>query len=103
MLVYVKVVLPQALAFFLPAYKSDLVALIKATAVVGYIAVQDLTRTGDIVRSRTYEAFFPLIAVAVLYIIMALILIALVDRLEIRTDPKSRKKEDILKGVKTND
>ena len=100
---FFKVVLPQALAYFLPAYKSDLVALIKATAVVGYIAVQDLTRTGDIVRSRTYEAFFPLIAVAVLYLIMALILIALVDRLEIRTDPKRRKREYILKGVKTDD
>ena len=101
--IFFKVVLPQALTYFLPAYKSDLVSLIKATAVVGYIAVQDLTRTGDIVRSRTYEAFFPLIAVAILYIIMALILIALVDRLEVGTDPKRRKKEDILKGVTTND
>ena len=100
---FFKVVLPQALIYFLPTYKSDLVALIKATAVVGYIAVQDLTRTGHIVRSRTYEAFFPLIAVAVLYLIMALILIALVDRLEIRVDPKRRKREDILKGVKTDD
>ena len=97
---FFKVVLPQSLVYFLPTYKSDLVALIKATAVVGYIAVQDLTRTGDIVRSRTYEAFFPLIAVAALYIIMALILIALVDRLEIRTDPKRRTTEEILKEVK---
>ena len=48
----------------MPMYKAEIVSLIKATAVVGYIAVQDLTKMGDIVRSRTYEAFFPLIAVA---------------------------------------
>lgn len=100
---FFSMVLPQALVYFLPSYKSELVSLIKATAVVGYIAVQDLTRMGDIVRSRTYEAFFPLIAVAVIYIIMALILIFLVDRIEIKVDPKRRKREDILKGVKTDD
>jgi polar amino acid transport system substrate-binding protein len=100
---FFSMVLPQALVYFLPSYKSELVSLIKATAVVGYIAVQDLTRMGDIVRSRTYEAFFPLIAVAVIYIIMALILIFLVDRVEIKVDPKRRKREDILKGVKTDD
>jgi polar amino acid transport system substrate-binding protein len=100
---FFKIVLPQALKFFLPSYKSELVALIKATAVVGYIAVQDLTRVGDIVRSRTYEAFFPIISVAVIYFIMAWILIVLVDRIEIKIDPKRRKRDDILKGVKTND
>lgn len=45
--------------------KGEITALVKATAVVGYVAVQDLTKMGDIVRSRTYEAFFPLIAVEV--------------------------------------
>ncbi len=100
---FFKIVLPQAMKFFLPSYKSELVALIKATAVVGYIAVQDLTRVGDIVRSRTYEAFFPIISVAVIYFIMAWILILIVDRIEIKIDPKRRKRDDILKGVKTND
>ena len=78
---------------------GEIVALIKATAVVGYIAVQDLTKMGDIVRSRTYEAFFPLIAVAVIYFVLAAILTAIVNQIELRIDPRRRKPEDILKGV----
>lgn len=65
------IILPQAALHFMPAYKAEVVALIKATAIVGYIAVQDLRKMGDIVRSRTYEAFFPLIAVAVIYFTLA--------------------------------
>ena len=64
---FFKIILPQALPHVLPAYKGEIVGLIKATAVVGYIAVQDLTKMGDLVRSRTYEAFFPLIAVTVIF------------------------------------
>ena len=97
------VVMPQALTIFLPSYKVELVTLIKATAVVGYIAVEDLTRVGDIVRSRTYEAFFPLISVAIIYFLIAGILIFIVNRVELRIDPKRRKREDVLKGIKTND
>ena len=58
---FFRIILPQAVPHILPAYKGEVVGLIKATAIVGYIAVQDLTKMGDIVRSRTYEAFFPLI------------------------------------------
>jgi polar amino acid transport system substrate-binding protein len=97
---FFRIVLPQAMPYILPQFKGELVSLIKATAIVGYIAVEDLTRTGDIIRSRTYEAFFPLIAVAVLYFLMARILIFAAGRIETKTDPKRRKKEDILKGVK---
>ena len=100
---FFRVILPQAVPHFLPAYKGEITALIKATAVVGYIAVQDLTKMGDIVRGRTYEAFFPLIAVAVIYFILAAILTFLVNRLEIVVNPKRRRKENILKGVKTDD
>ena len=100
---FFRVILPQALPHFMPAYKGEITALIKATAVVGYVAVQDLTKMGDIVRSRTYEAFFPLIAVAVIYFILAAILTFLVNRIEIRIDPKRRSKKQILKGVKTDD
>lgn len=100
---FFKVVLPQALEVILPIYKGELVSLIKATAIVGYIAVQDLTRVGDIVRSRTYEAFFPLIAVAIIYFVLARLLIIAVDQLEKRIDPKRRKTEDILKGVNVHD
>ncbi len=100
---FFRIILPQALPHFMPAYKGEITALIKATAVVGYVAVQDLTKIGDIVRSRTYEAFFPLIAVAIIYFILAAILTFLVNRIEIRIDPRRRSKQQILKGVKTDD
>ena len=97
------VVLPQALPYIMPVYREQITALIKATSVVGYVAVQDLTKMGDIVRSRTFEAFFPLLVVAAVYFILAEILTRLARRLEIHADPKRRSKEKILKGVKTGD
>ena len=97
---FFRIILPQAVPHFLPAYKGEIVALIKATAVVGYIAVQDLTKMGDIVRSRTYEAFFPLIAVAIIYFVLAAVLNFIVSRAEITINPKRRKRADILKGIK---
>lgn len=100
---FFRIILPQAVPHFLPAYKGEVVALIKATAIVGYIAVQDLTKMGDIIRGRTYEAFFPLIAVAVIYFILGGILTFLVSRIEININPRRRKREDILKGVDIND
>ena len=100
---FFRIILPQAVPHFLPAYKGEIVALIKATAIVGYIAVQDLTKMGDIVRGRTYEAFFPLIAVAVIYFILAGILTFLVGKIEININPRRRRKEDILKGVEIHD
>ena len=98
---FFRVVLPQALPHIMPSYKGQITALIKATAVVGYVAVQDLTKMGDIVRSRTYEAFFPLIAAAVIYYILAASLTSIVEKIEIRIDPRRRAREDILKGVTT--
>ena len=61
--------------------------------------MQDLTKMGDIVRSRTYEAFFPLIAVAVIYFILAAILIFIVNRIGMHADPRRRTEKQILKGV----
>ena len=95
------IILPQAARHFMPAYKAEIVSLIKATAVVGYIAVQDLTKMGDIVRSRTYEAFFPLIAVAVIYFILAGLLKAITSRATKYVDPEKRSEAKILKGIKT--
>ena len=96
---FFRVILPQALPHVMPAYKGEITSLIKATAIVGYIAVQDLTKMGDIVRSRTYEAFFPLFAVALIYLALAAVLTAIVERIEIRIDPRNRKPEEILKGI----
>ena len=100
---FFRIILPQALPQVLPAYRGEIVGLIKATAVVGYIAVQDLTKMGDIVRSRTYEAFFPLIAVTVIYFLLEGLLRLAVSRVTVNLDPRRRKPGDILKGVKTDD
>jgi polar amino acid transport system substrate-binding protein len=100
---FFRIILPQAVPHFLPTYKGEVVSLIKATAIVGYIAVQDLTKMGDIVRGRTYEAFFPLIAVAIIYFILGSLLTFIVNRIEIHVNPKRRKRDDILKGVKVDD
>ncbi len=94
---FFRFVLPQALPHALSPYKGEVMGLIKATAVVGYIAVQDLTKVGDIVRSRTYEAFFPLIAVTVIYFLLEGIFSFLFGRIERKLDPRRRKPEQILK------
>lgn len=97
---FFKIILPQAAQHFLPIYRNDVVTLIKETSVVGYIAVLDLTKISDLVRSRTYEAFFPLIVTAIMYFVISAILTRIVTAVENSIDPKRRKKEKILKGVK---
>jgi len=92
-------VLPQAVRHVLGSYQSEMVTLLKGTAVVGYIAVQDLTKIGDIVRSRTYEAFFPLIAVAIIYFVLAALLKALINVVAKSTDPSKRTPQEILKDI----
>ena len=100
---FFRIILPQALPHVLPSYKGEIVSLIKATAVVGYIAVQDLTKMGDIVRSRTYEAFFPLIAVTIIYFLLEGLISIFLRRIIRFFNPKRRKPEDILRDVKTDD
>jgi len=55
---FLHVVLPQTVRRILPVYKGEFISLVKMTSIVGYIAVQDLTKASDIVRSRTFDAFF---------------------------------------------
>ena len=98
---FLRIVFPQSLRYILPGYKSAIVSLIKDTAIVGYIAVQDLARVGDIIRSRTYEAFFPLIVTAVIYYLMARGLEVLINLIDFSSDPRRKEKDPILKGVKT--
>ena len=100
---FFRIILPQAVPHVLPSYQGEIVGLIKSTAIVGYIAVQDLTKMGDIVRSRTYEAFFPLIAVTVIYFLLEGLLGFLVGRVRISIDPRKRSPEKILKGVDRHD
>ena len=96
---FFRVILPQAVMHIMPNLKAELGALVKATAVVGYIAAHDLTKAGDVVRNRTFEAFFSLVSVAVIYYLLGKLLAYLVTRIEIYIDPARRTKEQILKGV----
>ncbi|MEG1511827.1 MAG: ABC transporter permease subunit [Bacteroidales bacterium] len=73
------IVMPQAIKSVLPVYKGELISLIKMTSVVGYIAVNDLTKASDIIRSRTFDAFFPLIMVAILYFLLAWLFASALD------------------------
>ena len=92
---FFRIVMPQAALHFLPVYKGEVVSLIKSTSVVGYIAVQDLTKMSDIIRSRTYDALFPLITTAVIYFAVAALLGYLVSRIELRLQP-----DRVNRGVK---
>ncbi len=82
---------PQAAVRFLPVYRGELVTLLNDTSIVGYIAVQDLTKMSDIIRSRSYEAFFPLVVTTLIYFILARFIVLAIDLLQKRIRPKRRK------------
>lgn len=71
------IVFPQAVERGLPLYKSLCINILKATSIVGYIAIQDLTRAGDLIRSRTFDALVPLLVVTVLYFLLVWLIAAL--------------------------
>ena len=68
---FFKIVLPQVVKAVMPVYQGEVVSLLKGTSIVGYIAVADMTRASDLIRSRTFDAFFPLIVTAIIYFLMA--------------------------------
>ena len=70
---------PQALKRALPQFKGEAIALIKNTSVVGYVAIQDLTRACDMIRARTFEAFFPLLFITIIYFILAWLMSKFLD------------------------
>lgn len=76
------IILPQAFKNVLPALCNEFIVLLKETSVSGYVALQDLTKGGDIIRGRTFDAFLPLIAVALIYLVLVMILTKLVSILE---------------------
>ncbi|HBB19658.1 amino acid ABC transporter permease [Ruminococcus flavefaciens] len=84
------IIMPQAFKNVLPALANECIVLLKETSVAGYIALNDLTKGGDIIRSLTYEAFLPLIAVALIYLTIVLILSSLVSALERRLAKSDR-------------
>ncbi|MBQ2210823.1 MAG: ABC transporter permease subunit [Prevotella sp.] len=85
---FFKIVLPQVVKAVMPVYQGEVVSLLKGTSIVGYIAVADMTRASDLIRSRTFDAFFPLIVTAIIYFIMAwligLLLQSLVQRKRVK-------------------
>ena len=81
------IVLPQTVQRIFPVFKGEFISLVKMTSIVGYIAVQDLTKAGDIIRSRTFDAFFPLIMVALLYFAITWALMLAMEYLERIANP----------------
>ncbi len=77
-----EIILPQAFKNVLPALGNEFIVLLKETSISGYIALADLTKGGDIIRSQTYDAFFPLVAVALIYLAVVMLLSGLLARLE---------------------
>jgi polar amino acid transport system permease protein/polar amino acid transport system substrate-binding protein len=78
------IIIPQAFKNVLPALGNEFIVLLKETSVSGYIAIADLTKGGDIIRSNTYSAFMPLLAVALIYLVLVMMLTAGVNALERR-------------------
>ncbi len=85
------VTFPQAIRVAFPTYMSEFVSTFKETAVVGYISIVDLTKAGDIIRSRTYDSFFPLIMVALVYLLAASVIIWLFDLIYRKTNKRLRR------------
>lgn len=85
------VILPQLVRRVLPVYQGEFIGLVKATSIVGYIAVFDLTKAGDVVRSRTYEAFFPLIFITIIYFAIIWLLSLLIKGVDHKTKLKRKR------------
>lgn len=82
------IVFPQAARMILPGYFSEIIGLMKGTSIVGYISIVDLTRAGDLIRSSTYDAFFPLLSVAFVYFLISFGLLCLLKIFQKKLAPK---------------
>ena len=78
------IIIPQAFKTVLPTLCNEFIVLIKETSIAGYVGIMDLTKAGDLIRGRTFSAFMPLIAVALIYLVLVMILTWLVGKLERR-------------------
>ena len=78
------IILPQAIKNVMPALGNEFITLLKETSVAGYIGIIELTKAGDIISSRTYNYFFPLIITAIIYLIMTLGLSKIISKFEKR-------------------
>lgn len=86
----IHIVIPQAVKTVLPTLLNEVIALLKETSVAGYVGIMDLTKAGDLIRGRTFEAFMPLIAVAIIYLLTVIILTAVFTAIERRLRKSER-------------
>lgn len=82
------ILLPQALSYIIPVFKNEVVSLIKLTSIAGYISIIDLTKATDIIRNRTYQAFFPLVFTALVYFIICNLISRLLDAFYKKINPR---------------
>ncbi|MBQ8135277.1 MAG: ABC transporter substrate-binding protein/permease [Clostridia bacterium] len=101
--VFRKILFPQAVLLAFDMYKSQVVAMIKNTSVVGFIAVQDLTKVSDIIRARTYESFFSLMFTALIYFLIARIFLWLLTLVGNKMNPRRKAKRLTEKKADKND
>lgn len=87
------IVFPQMLSFALPVFKNESVTLIKLTSISGYISVMELTKASDIIRNRTYEAFFPLVVTALIYFVLCYLFGKMLDYLNKKINKNILRKE----------
>ena len=78
------IIIPQAIKNVLPALANEFIVLIKETSVAGYVTIRDLTMGGNIVRAATYSPFMPLIAVALIYLVLVMFFTWLIGKIERR-------------------
>jgi len=95
-----RIVLPQSMELFLPMYSDKVVSIIKATSIVGYIAVNDLTMMADVIRGNTFIAVFPLLAITVCYFVLTFSITFFLRLIQKRIDPKQRRNNVKEKGEK---
>jgi len=100
--IFSQIVLPQTIIYIMPLYRSRIIEHLEATAIVGYIAVMDLTKISDMIRSRTFDAFFPLIATAIIYYLLGRLLDVLLRKAEYKIKPGNHRSR-LLKEVNQND
>jgi ABC-type amino acid transport system permease subunit len=80
----VYIVVPQMFKVVLPTLCNEFIVLLKETSIAGYVGIEDLTKAGDLIRGRTFSAFMPLLAVAIIYLAIVMLFTWLVGKLERR-------------------
>lgn len=84
------IIMPQAFKNVLPALVNEMIVLLKETAIIGYIAEQDLTKAAMVIQSRTFEAFIPLVTAALIYLALVMLLTFFMNKLERRLRTNER-------------